>query len=287
MSETTENKRTSSVLNSLPMAFDAGDEDILRSAYMALEHPSMAARLSSVVGTPIEIAVHLLPKAWYQRIHAVAEKAITKSLQTALSTMHGQEFRAHELYHKALVASSGGIAGFFGLPGLLVELPVTTTLMLRAIAEIARDEGENINDVQTQMACVQVFALGGTTESDDGAETGYYGVRVALSAYMKAAYLQVLDQGFKAESGPVVIKAVSLIASRFGATVSQRAAAQIMPIVGALGAATVNMIFMQHFQSVARAHFTVRRLERKYGEEFVRSIYSKLEQEDQLKRSSR
>lgn len=275
------------MLKSLPMAFDARDQEVLRSAYMALEHPSLAARLSSAVGTPIEIAVQLLPKNWYRRIHAVAEQAITKSLQTALSTMHSQEWRAHEMYHKALVASSGGIAGFFGLPGLIVELPVTTTLMLRAIAEIARDEGEHINDVQTQMACVQVFALGGTTESDDGAETGYYSVRLALSAYMKAAYVQVLDQGFKAESGPVIIKAASLIASRFGATVSQRAAAQIMPVVGALGAATVNMIFMQHFQNVARAHFTVRRLERKYGEEFVRSLYSKLEQEDQLKRSSR
>jgi hypothetical protein len=57
--------------------------------------------------------------------------------------------------------------------------------------------------------------------------------------------------------------------------------------VGALGAATVNAIFMQHFQDIARAHFTVRRLERKYGEDFVRARYRELEKEDQLRRSSR
>jgi hypothetical protein len=84
-----------------------------------------------------------------------------------------------------------------------------------------------------------------------------------------------------------VLKVVSMRASRFGVTISQRAALQIMPIIGALGAATVNTIFMQHFQDIARAHFTVRRLERKYGEEFVRARYRELEKEDQLRRSSR
>ena len=287
MSGTAEKDGKSSVLKSLPMAFEASDDELLRSAYMALEHPSMAARLSGVVGTPIEIAIHLLPKAWYRRIQAVAEKAVTKSLQTALSTMHRHELSAHELYHKALVAGSGGIGGLFGLPGLLLELPITTTLMLRGIAEIARDEGEDIDSVETHIACVQVFALGGTTETDDAADTGYYGVRLALSGYMTAAVANVAQHGFRVDSAPVVLKAVSMIANRFGVTISQRAAVQIMPVVGALGAATVNTIFMQHFQSIARAHFTVRRLERKYGEEFVRSRYRELERADQPRRSSR
>ena len=275
------------MVNSTPMAFEAGDEDLLRSAYMALEHPSLAARLSGVVGTPIEIAVHLLPRAWYRRLQSVAEKAITKSLRTALATMHRQEPSAHELYHKALVAGTGGLGGFFGLPGLVLELPITTTLMMRGIAEIARDEGEDVDSVETQLACVQVFALGGTTETDDAAETGYYGVRMALSGYMTAAFAQVAQHGFQAESAPVVLKAISMIANRFGVTLSQRAAVQIVPVVGAVSAAAVNTVFMQHFQSVARAHFTVRRLERKYGEAFVRARYRELEDEDHPRRSSR
>jgi hypothetical protein len=33
---------------------------------------------------------------------------------------------------------------------------------------------------------------------------------------------------------------------------------------------------MEHFQSMARGHFTVRRLERTYGQEVVRAEYNRL-----------
>lgn len=270
------------------MAVEVDDLDVLKNAYFILEHPSLAARLSSVVGTPIEIAAQLLPKSWYRRIHQAAEDAIAKALEAAVSSMHrNHEISAHEHYYKALVAGSGGIGGLFGLPGLLFELPVTTTLMLRGIAEIARDEGEDIHNPVTQVECVQVFALGGKTETDDAAETGYYGVRLALSGYMTAAFAQVAQHGFSAQSAPIVLQVVNSVASRFGMVVSQRAAVQTVPIIGAVGAAAVNAIFMQHFQTMARAHFTVRRLERKYGEDFVRARFESFEEEDQLRRSSR
>jgi hypothetical protein len=41
----------------------------------------------------------------------------------------------------------------------------------------------------------------------------------------------------------------------------------------------VNYAFIEHFQDVARGHFTVRRLERAYGEELVRSEYERLARE--------
>jgi hypothetical protein len=55
--------------------------------------------------------------------------------------------------------------------------------------------------------------------------------------------------------------------------VSQKVAAQAVPILGAFGGAAVNTAFMNHFQSTARAHFTVRRLERAYGAAAVRAAY--------------
>ena len=259
------------------MTFEDEDMDALRSAHFTLEHPSLAARLSNVVGTPIDMAIQLLPKSWYKRFHQATEAAIAKALETAVSSMRrDHENGGHEIYYKALVAGSGGIGGFFGLPGLLIELPLSTTLMIRGIAEIARDEGEDIHTTEAQLACVEVFALGGKAESDDAAETGYYGIRLALSGYMSAAIAHVAEQGFQAGSGPVVFKLVNAIASRFGVAVSQRTATQVLPVIGAVGAATVNTIFMQHFQSMARAHFVVRRLERKYGEAFVRASYEAL-----------
>jgi hypothetical protein len=261
----------------VPCAMDAADAEALRRAHRHLEHPSLAARLSSAVGTPIEIAMTLMPKAWFAVVHRAAEVAIAKALDAAASSLRRKHERsAQELMYKGLAAGSGGLGGFFGLPGLIVELPVTTTLMLRSIAEIARDEGEDIHDQDTQLACVQVFALGGRSETDDAAETGYYGVRLALASYMSAAITQVARHGMAAQGAPAVVQLIRAIAMRFGTEVSRRAAIQLLPLIGAAGGAVGNTIFMQHFQDMARSHFTVRRLERKYGEQLVRANYEML-----------
>jgi hypothetical protein len=70
------------------------------------------------------------------------------------------------------------------------------------------------------------------------------------------------------------------VASRFGVVLTQKFAAQALPLVGALGGASVNYLFIEHFQETAQGHFTVRRLERVYGKEFVRAEYQRLAQND-------
>ena len=70
-----------------------------------------------------------------------------------------------------------------------------------------------------------------------------------------------------------MIRLASEIATRFGIVVSQKVAAQAVPVIGALGGAAVNAAFMDHYQDLARAHFTVRRLERIYGRKVVRQAY--------------
>jgi hypothetical protein len=40
--------------------------------------------------------------------------------------------------------------------------------------------------------------------------------------------------------------------------------------------ATVNIVFMDHFQRLAHAHFTLRRLERTYGSSHIRERYAEL-----------
>jgi hypothetical protein len=259
----------------LQLTLEQQDLQALRRAHHCLEHPSLAARLTNVVGTPIDIALQLLPKGWYQRLHGTAELAINKALEVGVSSLrHAHEPTAREGLYRTLVAGSGALGGLFGLAGMAVELPVTTTLMLRAIAEVARHEGEDFHAADTRAACLEVFALGGRSELDDAAETGYYGVRLALAAYLGA---NVLSTGHTASASAHFIQAV---ATRFGASLTERAAVQLLPVVGALGGAAINTVFMQHFQDMARGHFTVRRLERKYGAELVRSHYERLNDVD-------
>jgi hypothetical protein len=57
---------------------------------------------------------------------------------------------------------------------------------------------------------------------------------------------------------------------------TQKFAAQALPLVGALGGASVNYVFIEHFQDMAQ--FTVRKLERAYGKDIVRAEYERLAQ---------
>ena len=82
-----------------------------------------------------------------------------------------------------------------------------------------------------------------------------------------------------AEGAPVLIRFVAQIASRFGVVVTQKLAAQAVPVIGALGGAAVNYAFIDHFQEVARAHFVVRRLELRYGKDAVRTAYERFSSE--------
>jgi hypothetical protein len=100
-------------------------------------------------------------------------------------------------------------------------------------------------------------------------------VRGLLAKSVAEAARYVIDRGVLAEGAPVLVRLVAQIASRFGVVVTQKLAAQAVPLVGALGGAAVNYAFIDHFQEVARAHFVVRRLERRYGKDAVRAAYDR------------
>jgi EcsC protein family len=85
-----------------------------------------------------------------------------------------------------------------------------------------------------------------------------------------------MERGAIDASAPVVASMVGEIVSRFGLVVSDKVAAGAVPIIGAIGGASVNVIFMDHFQRIARGHFTLRRLERTYGAASIRQQYAEL-----------
>ena len=253
------------------------DIDELRRAVNLLEKPGLSIRLINLIGYPIEGIIKALPRWVGQAIGFTATRTVGTALHVALSTMDkqncGRDFR---WIHRAMVLVSGAVGGFFGLPGLIVELPISTTLMLRSIADIARSEGEDLSSVDTRLACITVFALGGRSRSDNASETAYYAVRAALSRALSEAAEFIAERGIAEEGTPIVIRLIANLASRFGVIVTDKMAAEMVPILGALGGASINLLFINHFQAAARGHFIVRRLERKYGGEFVKEEYEKV-----------
>ena len=251
----------------------------LRSAVAALEHPGLAARLTNMAGKPIELIGYALPASASQAITAATSKALEMALEVALRSMHQAPRAGSQRLHKALATASGAAGGAFGLAALPIELPLSTIIMLRSIAEIARSEGEDLSDPEAALSCVQVFALGGRPGSADASESGYFAVRGMLAKSVTQAARFVVERGVVEEGGPILVRFITQVASRFGVVVTQKLAAQAIPLVGALGGATVNYAFIQHFQEVARGHFTVRRLERAYGKEAVRKAYDRFAQD--------
>ena len=256
---------------------EAEDLSDLKQAVRKLEKPGLTMQIVEKIGKPIEYALEKLPTKATQQIEKATGLALDKALDVALQTMKAPTgTQASNMQHKAAAVVSGGVGGAFGIGALAVELPISTGIILRSVADIARQEGEDIEDPQTRMECLGIFAMGGRSDSDDAADTSYFATRAALGAQVKEAAKFVARQGPKViskEAGPPLLKLIAAIGSRFGVVVTEKAAAQMVPAIGAAGGATINLLFTNHFQNMAEGHFTVRRLERKYGEELVRQQY--------------
>jgi hypothetical protein len=248
----------------------------LKRAVQLLEHPGFAVKLTNMVGSPVEKLMGNLPKDWAVRVNDITRKALEKALQVAVKSLELKEEKSAANFRHTLMAGlSGAVGGAFGIAALAVELPVSTGIIMRSIADVARSEGEDLSQLETQLACLEVFALGGRTEADDAAESGYYLVRTAIANAIPGATYRLANEFTKSGSS-ILGRTIGSIASRFGVTVSQKAAAQLVPVVGAVSGAAINVLFTNHFQEMALGHFTIRRLERKYNKALVQETYNSI-----------
>ena len=264
------------------MPFSKEELEELRQAKLLLENPGLAAKLASYVGSPVEKGMKLLPKKWQAGVHSATERALMKALDVAVRSLGARSGTqgtkgARNAAHRFAVATSGAVGGAFGLIALGVELPISTTIILRSIADIAASEGEDPRHIDTKLACLVVFALGSPTDArDNAAESGYFAARSALATAVTEASKHLAQKGLAKGGGPALVRLVSLIAARFGVVVSEKTAAQLVPVIGAAGGALINTLFIAHYQDMARGHFIVRRLEKIHGAEPVRLAYEKL-----------
>ena len=259
------------------MEWNEYDLHDLKTAVNLLENPGLIAKVSDVVGTPIEYILNKLPHGAGDKITRVTHKSLMAAVNMAVKTMNPDDQRKpRSRSHLALAGLAGGVGGAFGLVALPIELPITTTVIMRSIADIARSEGEDLWNVESRLACLEVFAMGGPSDEDDAAESGYFAVRTALAQAVSEAAKYVAKRVVVEDGAPVIVRLLAQIATRFNTVVGEKIMAQGVPIVGALGGVTINVLFIEHFQDMAQGHFIVRRLERKYGEVEVRAKYGEM-----------
>lgn len=256
-------------------SLDPDDLKALCAAARLLENPGFFIRLVNWFGKPVGAFLEQLPAPVEEAIQKAVRIALKKALDLALYRLEdGWSLFRQEKVMQAFVGVTGAGAGLLGLEALPIELPISTCAMLRSIAEIAKAEGEDVRSVEGRLACLEVLALGGSGAADGSSESVYYAVRIALGGEVSAA-VKFLSEGGDRAAGPVIVKLIEAVAQRFGIQVSEKAAAQSIPVIGAVGGATVNVLFMDHFQDMAQGHFLVRRLDRKYGHDRVQAEYRK------------
>ncbi len=267
-------------------AFDnAKDYADLKAAVSLLESVSIIARLSNLIGSPIEGAVKMLPDSVSKAINGAVEAALHKATDTALWTLDNKpSTESSPKLHKLYAAVSGAVGGAFGVAGLFVELPVSTTIIMRSVADVARSEGFDLAEFSTKSACIEVFALGGNTKKDDATETGYYISRGFMSGTMNQVSKGLAEIAAKkgtdgisrithVQAGKWLTELIEKVAARFGIVITNKFAAQAVPIIGGFTGATLNAVFTDFYQDMARGHFIVKRLEKKYGYDVVKVEY--------------
>ncbi|WP_248360676.1 EcsC family protein [Anaeromyxobacter oryzae] len=254
------------------------DHAALARARAILESPSLAIRLTDTIGSPIEALVRRLPDGAQRVVADGTRRALEAALDAALRTLDGRRTgKAADWLHRGAVVASGAVGGAAGLAGLVVELPFSLTVMLRSIADHGRAQGEDLSGVAARLECLTVFAYGTRSRGDDAADAGYFAIRATLARAVSHAAEYVAERGLaealSERSAPALLQLVARITQRLGIAVTDKAAAQLVPVLGAAGGAAVNALFMSHYQETAWAHFTIRRLERLHGAGEVRRAY--------------
>ena len=146
------------------------DFESLKSAHRSMEHISWAMKRLNKLGTVFETGIDKLPEKQLKWLHTVSQKVLLTVVKVNLKTMETGKLNLRPLNsrYKVLATSSGILGGTFGAAAFAADLTITTKLMMRSIMDIARSEGESLVSFDTQLACLQVLALGGKSKDDDG-----------------------------------------------------------------------------------------------------------------------
>ncbi len=147
----------------------AEDLEVLTKAKQQMLTIGWAMKGLNSIGNLIQTKVDLLPDKQQKWLQKVSYDVLLRVVKANLFSMNKEQKQNAPLNktYKALVTSSGILGGVFGIAAFAADLTVTTKLMMRSIMDIARSEGENLEELDSQLACLQVFALGGKSKHDD------------------------------------------------------------------------------------------------------------------------
>lgn len=265
----------------------------IHDAAKFLDNPGLAIRAMNILGQPLDALQKKLPESVRDKIGEIVQKSLEAALIAAIKTVHTKSdaglhwqeklnsSRKTGRLHTATVAVSGAVGGLFGLLALPVELPFSTTMMLRGISDVAAHWEMDLEDPNVQLQCLYVFTLGSMQSAeDDDVESTYLSSRLAFeqmiraaSAYMAKKSAKEILRAFDTGAAPALMKLIARIARSFELALTEKLVAESVPLVGAIGGATINALFCDYFVEAAHYHFGLLHLEHKHGKQAVRDAF--------------
>ena len=204
-------------------------------------------------GNFIQSGLHRLPGNVQQMVADRARDGLQLAFRSAILGLDGPSRDAAAGGYRLGGMLSGALGGFGGLATTLAELPVTTGLIMRSVASIARAEGLDLADEEVRATCIEVFAFGGPLDEDDDADLAFWTARLG---------------------GRQVAQMMVAAAARFAPTMAAKIGAQAMPVLGAAVGAGLNLVYMDFYQRMARVVFALLPIERVHDRAMVRSCFA-------------
>ena len=208
--------------------------------------------LVTKLGGKIEKQMAHLPPSFRKKVESLTGEALQRALELADKGRNAPDFGPRAA--PALAALTGAIGGAGGIASSLAELPVTVTVILHAILRAAEAEGFDTSLPEVRAEALRVLAAGGPLDFDDGVDTAFLGARLTLS-------------------GPAVHKILASVVPGFATALSQKLAAQAIPVLGAVTGAALNTAFLTYYRELAHIRFALLRLSIQHGAEAVRMAF--------------
>jgi len=200
----------------------------------------LGIQVLNLIGSQTETLLERLPTPVRDRLGEGTEAALHWAMKAAQSS-RGVVGDQPGWMNTAVTTAMGAAGGFGGLPSALAELPITTTILLRAIQGVAVEYDFDPAAENVQFDCLEVFSAAGPLARDDGADLAFISTRLTVT-------------------GPVLHGLIARVAPRLATVLGQKLAAQTVPVLGAVAGAATNYAYTSYYQEIAHVHFGLRKL---------------------------
>ncbi|MEM8822691.1 MAG: EcsC family protein [Pseudomonadota bacterium] len=222
------------------------EEELDRLAQIMRQSNGVGMQVLHLVGRQAEGLLDMLPDPVRKGLEEATARALEHSFDIAAKS-RGQVRDGSDWLNRAVTVGTGAAGGFGGLGTALAELPVTTTIILRAIQGIADEHGFDPARPEIRADCLRVFAAAGPLDDDDGTDLTFLTMRLTVT-------------------GATIKNLIAKVAPRLAVPLGQKLAAQAVPVIGAAAGAATNYVYTTYYQDMARVQFGLMRLGEQTGE---------------------